>query len=207
MSKIFDAVHRAEMERSHHIMESSTDMRSRFGLVSLGKKREPAAPSSPVKPPADTQNGHPRESLEEATALVTKQLQQCEQQIAEESGIQQQVALRLAQVEQQRRELLERQTRSAEKAAQLEKSKTVWMRQLSALRDATALSAAFKQAQQAQQTNQQSLAQNQQLQQRLLQEMNEYQQKDAELKQKAEALRFKLANALAATGTTDAGVA
>ncbi len=190
MSRIVNAVERAEMERRLQRTQSP-------GGRGVQEMIVPSSPASWAPMVAKS------ESWEEAMALVSKQLQECEQQLANQSSDQAKRQERLAQLEEEKKNLSALQLETSEKSVLLEKSRLAWTRQLDALKECALLSRTYREAEQALQANQQRIAATQESQNQLANTLAAYQQQQADLQKQAEQVRFRLANALAATGTTD----
>ncbi len=212
MSKITNALHRAELDRSTAYPVFSARPQTIFvknGRVASG----PAAVSFPPAPAeiVPVENiSKTLESWEQAIALVAKQLESCEEQMAAQASEQSHLQERLqaaealtAKIERERIEIRQAQEQATQKAASLEKTRTLWVRQLEALRECAVLSQACRAAEQELKANAECVNQSIASQKRLAEELAQYQQKDQVLRGQVEALRFKLASALASTGTTD----
>lgn len=214
MSKITDALRRAEAEGA--VIRSAYFARPEAAFVPerviSGFSTTPAAYSPPSpKAQAEEENSGSLKSWEQAIAQVTKQLERCDEQIAAQAGEQSQLQSRMqaaealaAKVERERAEIRKAQEQAAEKAASLEKSRMLWARQLEALRECAVISQACRDAEKELKANAESVDRAIALQKRAAEEREHYEQQEIVLRGKVEALRFKLAGALASTGTTDA---
>ena len=236
MSKITDAIHRAQADRYMWLNPNSSRLepvvtaRQPLSHGSIVVETPPTARTAAAEPSATTTGGiaspaQPTEaarvatapgaagtpeSWEEAIALVTKQLEACEQQLAKHHGEQVRVQAKiraaeqlLAEVEREQTGLRAAQEQAVEQAAAVERTRTVWIRQLEALRECAVLSHACRVAEQELHTNTTLITRTTQSQQQITGELAHYQQRGESLRQQVEQLRFKLANALASTGTTE----
>ena len=209
MSKITEALHRAELDRN--AANTAFFVRPQTAPKVSGFSAATVSFSPPVPEVAPAENlSRTQESWEQAIALVTKQLESCEEQMAAHTSEQSHLQARLqaaeelaAKIERERIEIRQAQEQATQKAASLEKTRTLWARQLEALRECAVLSQACRAAEQELKANAACVNQSVASQKRLAEELAQYQQKDQVLRGQVEALRFKLASALASTGTTD----
>ena len=192
MSKISDELRDAEQNRqirgrtafSGYFSALKQELREELGLASR-------APTS-----SSMNNGAVSSaSLDEAIAGAVRQLAESEQQVAAS----QQLA---RQLEQERERLQQRPSEVARTTPALEATRVVRVRQLEALRECQALAHAASSAEEELRANAGRIAQITASQQQLAQELAQHQQQTPVLQQRVEQLRFKLAQALACTGTT-----
>lgn len=172
--------------------------------------------TSAVKPPVEKAIGgvsqqYSLESWEQAIELVTKKLEECEQRIAEHNGEQVRLQARLkaseelkAEIEREQATIREAQTKAQQQTTLIEKNRTVWLRQLEALRECAVLSQACRVAEGELSANDRLVAQTLSSQEKIADELAHFNQRGEALRQQVVQLRFKLASALASTGTTDA---
>ena len=217
MSKLIDAVKKAEQERTQELHEETGWVRRTFDLSP--RQAVQTVPSSPSPTPSNGLQGSVNistgqatvsESWEQAMELVKRQLAEYERRSAHQEAAQVRLKAQLVaceqlmvQMDQERNTLRQRLEEMAKAASTIETEKVVWLRQMEALRECQALSQAVRTAAQEQQANALLVTQISESQQRTAEELTQYQQRGEALHKHLEQLRFRLAQALAFTGTTD----
>lgn len=216
MSKITDAIARAEQDRQLHWTPMRLSARMPSETVptptapAIGTPTtsvihpRPAAPAAPTAPVAG------QLPLDQAVEAVKQRLAQREQQAARLAQQQLRINAQLtatdqlqAQLEQDRVTLRRQLVDLERSAAAIDAEKTASLQQLDALRECQMLSHAVRVAEQDLSVNTTIITQAVQSQQRAMEELARHRQQGDVLQREVAHLRARLAQALTATGTTE----
>ncbi len=198
MSKVMNALTRAEQERDYRLVAPAND-----------PHRDATNGSTHSTTGAAVESRTTPETVEQAIAVIQDKLSQMERDTARQAGerLRMQAQLTaseglLAQLEQERKAFQQRLAQMDQAAAELEAAKTTWVKQLSALRECQVLSHELQMAEQSVQAHRILIEHTTQAQQRMAAELADQTQQQMRLQQRVEQLKFQLGHALALTGTT-----
>ncbi len=223
MSKILDAVRKAEGDREGRSIaapDTSVGQTTRVYVLDPvsgeGRWVNGAAPavsasngSNGPTPMSDSSMPTPS-TWEQTLTSVQRELEDAEQDAArcaqEQGRLKAEISAcdhTIATLTQQRETLHQQVARSIEAAATLEATTASWRRKLEALRECQVLSHTLRRTEQDLLANTALVAHVTQAQQQVAEELAQHRQRGEALQRQVQELRFRLAQALTSTGTTD----